>query len=275
MSRTKNRYLGNKNKSGYTKIYKCGIYARVSVDNKDNSINNQIELAKEYIIKNTDVELVQVYIDNGISGKDFCRKGYKKLMSDIEKGLINCIIVKDISRLGRNFIEISKILEYEMVINNIRVISINDNYDSICHNDCREDGFVYNNTLKKIILHNMINEIYIRDTSYKIKKSKEYQKQKGAYMGVYAPYGYRIEKINGVRKLVVEDCTHVIIDKMCSMYREKQSYTYIQKYLYSLRINTKTDYRKSKAVYAKEKDILKKWSIKSIKETIEGENNYI
>ena len=51
MSRTKNRYLGNKNKSGYTKIYKCGIYARVSVDNKDNSINNQIELAKEYIIK--------------------------------------------------------------------------------------------------------------------------------------------------------------------------------------------------------------------------------
>ena len=128
MSRTRNRYKVNENENN-KRTYLVGIYARVSVNNKDSSIENQIELAKEYIKNSPDMNLVSVYIDRAKSGKDFHRKAYENLMADIDYGKVNCIIVKDISRLGRNFIGISKLIEYEMVEKNVRLISINENYD--------------------------------------------------------------------------------------------------------------------------------------------------
>lgn len=281
MSRTRNRY------NDYVKIseridiynierkYKAAIYVRVSVDNKDSSVSNQIEMCKEYIMNNNEISLVEIYVDNGVSGKDFCRKGYRKLVDDINIGRINCIIVKDISRLGRNFIEISKILEYEMVIKNVRIIAINDNYDSKMDKEL-ENRFCYNSSaLKNIILRNMINEIYIKDTSYKIRKSKEYLRERGAYIGVYCPYGYKIQKKNGIRKLEIDEKTYKIVEKIRKLYEENRSYTYVSQWLYSQNINTKTDYRKQKKVYAENISELKKWSVKSIKETIENEYSYL
>lgn len=263
MSRTKNRY--EKHMKNNRKIYRVGIYTRISVDNKNNSIENQIELAKEYIKNKKDMMLVGIYIDRAKSGNDFHRKGFDNLMKDIDEDKVNCIIVKDVSRLGRNFIELSKIIEYELVIKKVRLIAINENYDSRNRNQ----------SIKNIILHNMINEIYIKDTSFKIRKSKEYLKSRGAYLGVYSPYGYKVEKIDGIRKLAKDYKTYSIVEKICILYREKQNYTYIRNWLYKNSINTKSEYRKSGEVYIRDKTKLKKWSIKSIKETIDNENNYI
>ena len=266
MSRRKNRYCCNytENKSIYENknIYKVGIYARVSVDNKDNSIGNQIELAKEYLESIEDnYKIINIYIDKGISGKNFERKSYIKMMEDIDSKKINCIIVKDISRIGRNYLEVSKAIENDLYIKGIRVIAINDNYDNKY-----SDDYMKNN----LMLHNLINEIYIKDTGNKIRKSKEYLKQKGAYTGVYAPYGYKIVGKGANRVLTKDKESYEIIKYICTLFKSGYSYTHISKILYCKRVNTKEDYRKSGNVYGDKKNI-KIWSVKSIIDVLKKE----
>lgn len=268
-------------------IYKVGIYARVSVDNKDNSIENQIELAKEYMEGKNDIatsfcpdninsihgniikdriifdkyELVSVYIDKGCSGKNYDRKAYIRMINDIDNKIINCIIVKDISRLGRNYLETGLIIEHDLYKKGVRIIAINDRYDSkYC------DEYMKNN----LLLHNLINEIYLKDTSSKIKKSKEYLKQVGAYTGVYAPYGYRIEGKGSNRILVKDSESYIIVEEIIRLCNDGLSYTDISKYLYKKGVNTKEDYRKSGKIYS-EVEETKVWSVKSICDVINKE----
>lgn len=270
MSRTSNRYnyyrtnrINEFNKYKNI-IYNTVIYARVSVDNGTDSIANQIALAKEYIDNNNELKLTGVYVDNGYSGVNYNRKGYRRMIEDINKEAIACIVVKDISRLSRNFVDISKFLETESVVKNIRIISINEEYDS---KNCTWES------LNNIMFKNMINEIYIRDTSRKIRKTKEYLKNIGVYTGVYAPYGYIICNKRGKRVLQVNEESYWVVKIIYGMYLEGRSYTYIADYLYKNKINNKTVYRKTKEVYARNNIDLQRWSIKSIRDTIERENN--
>ena len=87
------------------RMYKCGIYLRTSKNNKDinNSIEMQEKLIKRYIESKQDITVKEIYVDNGYSGLDFCRPGFIKLMNDVDKKEINCIVVKDLSRLGRDY----------------------------------------------------------------------------------------------------------------------------------------------------------------------------
>lgn len=270
MSRTSNRYnyyrtnrINEFNKYENI-IYNTVIYARVSVNNGTDSIANQIALAKEYIDNNNELKLTGVYVDNGYSGVNYNRKGYRRMIEDINKEAIACIVVKDISRLSRNFVDISKFLEAESVVKNIRIISINEEYDS---KNCTWES------LNNIMFKNMINEIYIRDTSRKIRKTKEYLKNIGVYTGVYAPYGYIICNNRGKRVLQVNEESYWVVKIIYGMYLEGRSYTYIADYLYKNKINNKTVYRNTNEVYAKDNIDLQRWSIKSIRDTIERENN--
>lgn len=315
MSRTKNRYINNSytcnrtdifdkrlnivdvcydknnqlenNYINKNNIYKVGIYARVSVDNRDYSIENQIALAKEYMEEKNDIttsfcsdningiyrtmdkdsnnvdkyELVSTYMDKGYSGKNYDRKSYMRMMKDIDNKIINCIIVKDISRLGRNYLETGRIIEHDLYKKGIRIIAINDRYDSkYC------DEYMKNN----LLLHNLINEIYLKDTSSKIKKSKEYLRKVGAYTGVYAPYGYRIEGKGSNRILVRDVESYKIVEEIIRLYKDGLSYTDISKFLYKKGVNTKEDYRKSGKIY-NEIEENKVWSVKSICDVINKE----
>ena len=114
-------------------IYRVGIYARLSVDNhneKNESIETQIDIAKLYIKDKPEFEFYHSYIDLGKSGVNFERNGFKQLMEDIRQAKVNCVIVKDFSRLGRNYIETGKFIQKIFPILGVRFISVTDGFDS-------------------------------------------------------------------------------------------------------------------------------------------------
>lgn len=138
-----NRIMARKSRKNNNEIFKdttiynkynVGVYVRLSrVDNiKENidSIENQKNIILDYIKHNSEFNLINIYEDTNFSGTNFKRNGFKMLMEDIKKGKINCIIVKDLSRFGRNYIEVSNYLENIFPFFDIRFIAINDNYDS-------------------------------------------------------------------------------------------------------------------------------------------------
>ena len=115
--------------------YKAGLYRRLSDEDKadmeDNSIENQSKICLDYQKDKEDIHLISTYTDNGFTGTNFNRAGFIEMMNDIEAGKINCIIVKDLSRLGREYIEASELVERFFPANGIRFIAVNNHYDSI------------------------------------------------------------------------------------------------------------------------------------------------
>ena len=165
-------------------IFYATAYARTSKDDSDSSsIENQIELIRNYIKAIPDIHLVSEREDNGYSGIDFDRPDFREMMKDIEAGKINCVIVKDLSRLGRNYIEVGEYMEEIFPCYNVRLIAINDNYDSL---NPRSDS-------DEILIpfRNLINEQYARDTSGKIRSILSSKREKGQFVGAFAPYGYK------------------------------------------------------------------------------------
>ena len=118
------------------RIYQVAAYGRLSImdtrDRKDSeSLQTQMEYLCEYIAKHPDLELYDCYCDNGETGTNFERAGFQRMMDDVKAGQVDCIIVKDLSRFGRDFLETGNFLEKVLPFMGVRFISINDNYDSI------------------------------------------------------------------------------------------------------------------------------------------------
>lgn len=161
-----------------------GGYVRISNDDHDkkesNSITSQKNLIQSYINSHPDLRLYDFYTDDGYTGTNFNRPSFKKLISDIELRNINCVIVKDLSRFGRDYIETGRYLEEYFVQKNIRFISITDNIDSASG---KYDLIVP--------VKNIYNEWYAKDTSKKIRTVKKAKGMSGEHIGSHAPYGYR------------------------------------------------------------------------------------
>ena len=119
--------------------YRCAVYLRLSRSDGDqqesNSIKNQRALLNDYLGKHPELHKVDEYVDDGYSGTNFERPDFKRMMQDIEKRKVNCIIVKDLSRFGRNYIETGRYLERIFPFMGVRFIAINDHYDSAEEND--------------------------------------------------------------------------------------------------------------------------------------------
>ena len=117
-------------------MYQAGIYCRVSIEEIEknneysNSIHSQLQMAEDYIKEHTDIQKTKVYIDDGVSGSHFNRPQFRRMLADIELGTINMIILKDVSRLGREHIDTNYYLGKYLPARNIRIVSILDNYDS-------------------------------------------------------------------------------------------------------------------------------------------------
>jgi len=183
------------------KLYKTAIYARLSVEDsgkKDNgdSIENQVYLVEQYISQNPHLKVISTYMDNGETGVNFDRPGFTRLMNDIKAGKIDCIVVKDLSRFGRNYIETGEYLDKILPFMGVRFISINDSYDSETA-DSNAEGLI-------VALKNLINDAYVKDISGKIISSVKTRQQNGDYVSGLAPYGYRRSEENG-RKLVIDE----------------------------------------------------------------------
>ena len=167
--------------------FSTAIYVRLSIENsgKDDdgdSIANQISFCKAYLAEHTDLKLYGIYEDNGEKGTNFDRPAFKRMMDDIRGGKVKCVLVKDLSRFGRDYIEAGEYLEKIFPFMGIRFISITDGYDSLNCDDA--EGALM------IPLKNMINDVYAKDISRKIITSFRARQEKGEFLPAFAPYGY-------------------------------------------------------------------------------------
>ena len=167
--------------------FPTAIYVRLSIENsgKDDdgdSIANQISFCKAYLTEHTDLKLYDIYEDNGEKGTNFDRPEFKRMMDDIRSGKVKCVLVKDLSRFGRDYIEAGEYLEKIFPFMGIRFISITDGYDSLNCDDA--EGALM------IPLKNMINDVYAKDISRKIITSFRARQEKGEFLPAFAPYGY-------------------------------------------------------------------------------------
>ena len=180
--------------------WNVGVYCRLSSDDGDNaesdSIKNQRELITYYLKKEDDLKIVDYYVDDGISGTSFNRPGFKRMFNDIVNGKINTVIVKDLSRFGRNYIDVGNYLEQIFPIYNIRFIAINDNVDSF------KDPKSINNVV--VPFKNIMNDEYARDISNKVRSVLLTKSKNGEFVGGTTPYGYKKDP---------KDIHHLIIDE--------------------------------------------------------------
>ena len=188
--------------------YNAAIYVRLSKDDGDkaesNSITNQKELIKDYLKSMPDIHICSERVDDGFSGVDFSRPAFEAMLSDIKAGIINCVIVKDLSRFGRNYIEVGKYLENIFPFLGVRFISINDNFDSA---NKRTDA-------EELILpfKNLMNDAYSRDISVKIRSQLLVKRKNGEYIGNFVVYGYTKSTENKSKLVVDEYAAEVVRD---------------------------------------------------------------
>lgn len=183
--------------------YDTALYLRLSKEdgdvasgskNESNSIANQKSLIMDYLQSRPEFRVVSIREDDGFSGTDFNRPAFQAMMEDVKKGVINCIIVKDLSRFGRNYIEVGRYLEKLFPMLGIRFIAVNDNYDSL-EADTAHDIVVP--------FKNLINDSYCRDLSVKIRSHLTIKRKNGEFIGAFACYGYLKDK-NNRNQLVVD-----------------------------------------------------------------------
>lgn len=199
-------------------LFHAAAYARASKDDADSStIENQIELIRSFAQSMPEIRIVSERSDNGYSGIDFSRPSFTEMMKDIQVGKINCIIVKDLSRLGRNYIEVGELIDVIFPRYKVRLIAVNDNYDS--QNPHSESDDII------IPFKNLINEQYLRDFSVKIRSNLNVKRKNGDFVSAFAPYGYKRD-VNDKHKLVLDQhAADVVRDifrmKMAGMSQQK------------------------------------------------------
>ena len=192
-------------KKDYMKIWRTALYIRLSVEfngKRGDSLETQRQIMEAYAALCPDLEIVEVYTDNGITGRTFEREAFQRMLADVDAGKINCIMVKDLSRLGRNTIDTGYYIEKYFPLHRVRFIAVNDQFDS-------EDSENSGNHLI-VPLKNMINEAYAADISKKIRAQQNQAMRDGEFVGARPPYGYRKDPDNCHRLLVNEDTAPIV-----------------------------------------------------------------
>lgn len=197
--------VGNASQLTEGTLWKAALYARLSREDGDkeesDSISNQKDLLNSYVKGKQDIEVVSVYEDDGYTGVNFQRPDFQKMMNEIQVGNINCVIVKDLSRLGRNHIEMGKLLERFFPFMGVRFIAVNEGYDSLTPN--QTDGLI-------IPFKNLVNDAYCADTSRKIRSQFEVKRKNGEYIGPFVAYGYTKDPKDHHRLLIDEDAAQIV-----------------------------------------------------------------
>lgn len=184
--------------------FRTAAYVRLSMEDSGKidgySLQNQKDLLMSFINDHSDLHLYKMYVDNGYTGTQFERPAFDEMMQDMKAGLINCIVVKDLSRLGRNYLEAGNYLEQIFPFFKVRFISITDGYDSISP-DFTDEALI-------IPLKNIINEGYAKDISVKVSSAIATRKRQGKFMGKVPLYGYLKDP---------DDKNHLVIDPDASL----------------------------------------------------------
>ena len=222
--------------------WSVGEYNRLSKEDGDkpesDSIQNQHSINQKHLEylreQGEQIESVTVYSDDGYAGGNFKRPRYQALIRDIESGKINCIIFKDNSRLGRNYPELGRLMEDYFPQKGVRVISVLNNLDSV------KDPRGYCSAI--VSFSNIVNDDYIRQLSIKIKCTLTMKRERGEFIGNYAPFGYQKDPADRHR-LVVDEEQAEIVRKIFDWYEDGMSASSIAKRLNAMQIMTPGDFK--------------------------------
>ena len=246
-------------------VYNVAVYVRLSIEDKyykngTDSLSNQEEMILEYLKDKTNMKLYKVYSDNGETGSNFERQGFQDMMYDVYNGKVNCIIVKDLSRFGREYIEMGDYLEKIFPLIGVRFIAINDNYD--------------NNVTSfdiSVPIKNIINTLYARDLSKKSAAALRIKQQNGEFIGSYAAYGYLKSK-EDKHKIVVDEETAPVVKMIFEWKAQGLGYAAIGRKLYDMDIMPPCRYRYDKGILTdKRYSDAVFWSYRTLKTILENE----
>ena len=201
------------------KVYRAGLYARISVETERkreaDTIGNQLQLLKDYVSEHSDLTVFDIYSDDDISGTDFIRPEFSRMMNDLRDGKIDCIIVKDLSRLGRNYLESGEYIEMVFPFFRCRFISVTDRFDT-----------KYQQADISVQLKNMANEMYAKDISRKICSTMRTIQDQGKFAGSRAPYGYRLDPADK-HHLIIDEETAPIVKQLFELLAEGNTVHYV------------------------------------------------
>ncbi|MCL2053346.1 MAG: recombinase family protein [Oscillospiraceae bacterium] len=246
------------------RMWNTAVYARLSVEDSgrknSDTIETQIELVSSYISQQPHLSQFDIYADNGVSGKDFERPSWNRLMDDIRSGRVDCVVVKDLSRFSRNYIETIEYIEKIFPFMCVRFISVNDGYDS--------ETSTGNNERLIIALKSLVNDRHIKDISRKMVCSHNIRREKGEFTGLYAPLGYA-KSATEKGRLVIDEEIAPVIKKIYEWRAEGIGKTEICKRLDNAGIPTPLGWRQKKyGVYTTGNYKATIWQLKAISQII-------
>lgn len=247
------------------RVYQVGAYVRLSVldghrENSD-SIENQEALLRTYIANDPSLSLYCVYSDNGETGVNFERDDFERLLDDIRMGNVDCVIVKDLSRFGRNYIEAGEYLEKIFPFMGVRFIAVNDGYDSL-------DPSTYDSLA--INLKNLVNDVYARDISQKICPVLRGKQERGEFIGAWAAYGY-LKDPEDQHRLIVDEETAPIVRDIFDWRLSGMSYQNITRELNRQGIPSPSRYRFEKGMVKDQRFANTMWKVAVMKSMLSNE----
>ena len=251
-------------------IWKVGIYCRLSSDDGDNaesdSITNQKEIIEYFLKKEENIEIIDYYQDDGYSGTTFNRPDFKRMFNALVNGDINTIIVKDLSRFGRNYIEVGNYIEQIFPLYNTRFIAVNDNIDSF------KDPKSVNNII--VPFKNLMNDEYARDISNKVRSVLMTKSLNGEWVGGTCPYGYKKNPDN-IHQLIIDEEEAPVVRKIFKMALDGLGHIKIARFLNDNGILCRKEVQRRKkyklSMSSEDEEIVYHWSTSTIGKMVTSE----
>lgn len=244
-----------------SKIYNTAVYLRLSREDGDrlesDSIANQQAFIETYLNSHSEFRLYKVYADRNYTGTNFDRPKFKEMMNDIMSGKVNCVIVKDLSRLGREYIDTGRYLLSVFPAHNTRFIAINDGVDTL---DTSNMDFI------RLHFKNLINDMYCGDTSLKVRSILQMKCKNGEFVSAFAPYGY-IKNPENKNQLIVDETVRSVVTDIFNWKLLGMSALRIAEKLNSLGIASPMEHKRELGIkynYCFRKNTTSKWDAKSV-----------
>ncbi|EKC54722.1 TnpX site-specific recombinase [human gut metagenome] len=247
------------------KLFNAGVYLRLSKEEynnekESNSITNQRQIIDNYVKEHKEYKLVDYYVDDGYSGTNFDRPEFQRMLEDIKNKKIDVIIIKDLSRLGRNYIETGNFVEVVFPAMGVSVISVDENYEM--------DSLDYYGS-DYVPLKNLFNDMYAKDISKKVRSSLIVKKYNGEFTGKLAPYGYIKDPKDKHKFLIDKNVSH-IIKKIFDMILDGKSRRQVADFLNDNDILTPSEYLNINTNEGI--SMVKKWNPEMVNTILKNEN---
>lgn len=249
------------------KIYKAADYLRLSKEDGDfsfsskkaesDSISSQRKIIERFVAQRPDIELVAEFVDDGYTGTNFERPQFQKMMEAVKAGKINCIIVKDLSRFGREYIDAGRYIEKIFPQLGVRFIAVNDNYDSLSFST--SDSLI-------VPIKNFLNDSYCRDISIKVRSNFESRRRNGEFVSNYTPYGY-LRAPDDKTQLVIDEVAGEVVRDIFRWKVEGMSPVTIAEKLNACGVLSPSEHKRSLGINYKtafQTNTRSKWSPKAV-----------